>query len=608
MSLHPSALDSGLIDRDCLVFKSASFRRSQVGYPFVSGWPAKLSALLTITKLEALEPVKELPETLQLALAEYEKARWLEAARLYQKVGVQQLSPQDLVRLAICGAMTGDRDLFDSTMEDAFNRYRDSGDVRATARCAFWLGMEAMRRGEHGRGGGWLGRSAQTLEDAPEDCSERGLLLIPAGLQALGQGEPQKALELFSRAQEIGARHNDPDLHSLGTLGRCQSEVETGWVEQAIPALDGLMLDITSPDVSPIVVGIAYCAAVELCRELFEIGRAQEWTQALNSWCDSQEGLVMFRGQCLVYRSELMQFEGAWDSATAQAALARERLSAPARDPAVGAAYYQIGELQRLRGNYAEAEASYRDASQHGHNPEPGMALLSSAQSRHGDAVSAIQRALSEPHSQEKRIRLLLAAVEVSINAGDLEMAETSLAELNEHHVKSGSPLMLALVHRATAAFNIARGEPAEALTKARAAENLLAQYTSPYDSARVKTLLGRACELMGDHRTAEIEFSAARKIFEELGAGPELMAMGAGELGSENQPAQHGLTGREAEVTKLVASGMTNRMIAETLVISEKTVARHLSNIFTKLDISSRAALTAFAYEHGLASPAPSA
>ena len=548
------------------------------------------------------------PDTLQQALAGYEKAQWLEASRLFQEVGTEQLPPQDLVRLSICGAMAGDRNLFDSAMEGAFNRYRDNSDVRATARCAFWLGMEAMRRGEHGRGGGWLGRSAQALEDAQEDYPERGLLLIPAGLQALGQGEPQKAYELFSRAQEIGIRHNDPDLRALGTLGRCQSEVETGWVEQAIPALDGLMLDITSPGVSPIVVGIVYCAAVELCRELFEIGRAQEWTHALNSWCNSQEGLVMFRGQCLVYRSELMQFEGAWDSATEQAALARERLSAPVGDPAVGAAYYQIGELQRLRGNYAEAEASYRDASEHGHNPEPGMALLSSAQARHDDAVSAIQRALNEPHSQAKRIRLLLAAVEVSINAADFEMAETSLAELNEHHVKSGPPLMLALVHRATAALHIARDQPAEALAEARAAEKLLAQYTSPYDSAQVKTLLGRACELMGDHRTAEIELSAARKIFEELGATPELAMLGAGELGKPGEPAQHDLTEREAEVTKLVASGMTNMMIADELVISEKTVARHLSNIFTKLDISSRAALTAYAYEHGLASPTPSA
>lgn len=547
-------------------------------------------------------------ETLQLANAEYENARWLSASRLFEDAELEQLTPSDMERLAICGAMTGNLEQFDSAMENAFERYLIDGAAQMVARCAFWLGLEAMRRGEHGRGGGWLARTKQALEDAPEDCPERGLLLIPAGLQALGQGEPQKAYELFSTAQDIGTRHGYSDLRALGTLGRCQAEVGTGWVEQAIPALDGLMLDILSPSVSPIVIGIVYCAAVELCRELFEVGRAQEWTNLLNSWCNAQEGLVMFRGQCLIYRSELMQFEGAWDDADDQAVLARERLSSPAGDPAVGAAYYQIGELKRLRGRFAEAEANYRKASEHGHNPEPGMALLSSAQGRHDDAVAAIRRALNEDHSHEKRIHLLLSSIEISIDAGDLEQASIALNELNERHAKSGSPVMLALFHSAKAALLLARGRPAEAVTEARSAEHLLTQYPSPHERARVKVLLSRACSLLGDHRTAEIELSAAQAVFEELGATPELARLGLNSPAPVAQTAEHGLTEREAEVAKLVAAGLTNRMIADELVISEKTVARHLSNIFTKLDISSRASLTAYTYEHGISSPRPSA
>lgn len=547
-------------------------------------------------------------ETLLLAHTEYEKAQWLNAIRTFDALGIDSLSANDLERLAICAAMTGNHDLLDSSMASAFEMHLKAADARQAARCAFWLAFELMRRGERGKGSGWLGRVGQTLENAPKDCPERGLLLIPAGLQAFGQGEPEKAHGLFISAQDIGTRHDDPDLRALGTLGRCRAEVEMGLVDQAIPALDGLMLDVLSSGVSPIVVGIVYCAAVEVCRELFEVGRAQEWTNALNSWCDAQEGLVMFRGQCLVYRSELLQFQGAWDEAATQAALARERLSTPVGDPAVGAAYYQIGELHRLRGQFTKAEANYRWASEHGHNPEPGMSLLSSAQGRHSDAAAAIRRALNEKQSTEKRIRLLLAAVEVFLDAGMVEEASAKREELIERHANSGSSLMQALIHRATAAMYLAQERPAEALDEARVAQELLTQFPSPYDHARVKTLLGRACKLMGDHRTAEVELSAARKIFDKLGATSEISKLSMSGPGMANETSGHALTEREVEVTGLVSAGSTNRMIAADLVISEKTVARHISNIFTKLDISSRAALTAYAYEHGLARPVSSA
>ncbi len=547
-------------------------------------------------------------QILQIARSEYEKSRWLSASQSMRELSVDQLSSDDLERLAICAAMTGDRVQFDDYMELAFEAHNENGSIRAAARCAFWLGFEMMRRGEHGRGGGWLGRVSQLLDNVHEDCPERGFLLVPAGLRAFGEGDPAKGYELFKSAQEIGARHADPDLRALGTLGRCQAEVETGRTQQAIPALDGLMLDVLSPDVSPIVVGIVYCAAVEMCRELFEVGRAQEWTDALNSWCDSQEGLVMFRGQCLVYRSELLQFQGAWQEAAAQAALARERLSTPAGDPAVGAAYYQIGELCRLRGDYPEAETNFRIASEHGRNPEPGMALLSSAQGRHDDALGAIRRALTEKHSLDNRIRLLLAGVEVFLDAGELEEAESALTELTEQYSDSASSLLLALTNRMTAAVLLARNMPEEALARAREAERLLARYSSPYERARVKSLLSHACSRLGDDMTAEIERSVARKIFEELGATPEIVKLETGRPGISDSEVKGALTRREVEVTRLVAAGMTNRSIADELVLSEKTVARHLSNIFTKLDISSRAALTAYAYEQGLARPTPSA
>ena len=151
----------------------------------------------------------------------------------------------------------------------------------------------------------------------------------------------------------------------------------------------------------------------------------------------------------------------------------------------------------------------------------------------------------------------------------------------------------------ARGAVHLAGGDAHAALADSRAAAAVWQELEAPYDVARARVLVGLACRDLGDEDAATLELEAARSAFERLGAAPDLARLA--ERGPDSGDDQHGLTPREFEVLRLVAAGKSNREIASTLVISEHTVARHVQNIFAKLDVSSRAAAGAFAFEHDL-------
>jgi ATP/maltotriose-dependent transcriptional regulator MalT len=272
----------------------------------------------------------------------------------------------------------------------------------------------------------------------------------------------------------------------------------------------------------------------------------------------------------------------------------------PATPPSGGAAFYQRAELHRLRGEFAEAEEAYREASRWGRKPEPGLPLLRLAQGQVRVAEAAIRRAVDEAQDRVARSRLLAPYVEIVLSAGDVQAARAAADELSEIAAELDVPLLYAVSAHATGAIHLAEGDTRAALIELRRAWTAWQELDVPYQAARVRTLIGLACRITGDQDTAEMELDAARWVFQHLGAAPDLARVEGLSRKASPKPAV-GLTAREVEVLRLIAAGKTNREIASALVISEHTVARHVQNIFAKLGVPSRAAATAFAFEHRL-------
>ena len=542
------------------------------------------------------------PSDVEAARKAYDARAWRDAREAYELAASRTaLEPADLERFARTALLTGDDEAYVEGLAQASRAWASRGELSRAAECACYIAMNLGFRGEWVLANSWHSRVEELLKDDDCDCPAK---VLECGLRAaplLVAGNADAAYIAFSEAAEIANRCGEPSSAAMVRIGVGQALVGLGRVAEGIAQLENVMLSVIADEVNPIISGIAYCTVVDACVEAFDPKRAGDWTKALSRWCEGQPDLVPFRGQCLVHRAQIMQLRGYWPDAMEQLDEACARLSAPPGHPAVGAAYYEQAELYRLRGDVTQAERSYALAAEYGRETQPGLAFLRLAQGRLESARAGISRALVEIPEGMPRSPLLAAAVEIAIAAGDLDAADSSAVELTSIAAGHDSVLLTAMATHSTGAVLVARGQWALALPVLRRSWNAWQDVDAPYFAARVRVLVGRACRDSGDLDATRMELEAARAVFDRLGAEPDLQALRdvIGFATRERQPG--GLTAREIEVLQLVASGKTNRTIATELFLSGKTVARHVANIFTKLNVSSRAAATAYAYEHDL-------
>jgi DNA-binding CsgD family transcriptional regulator len=525
---------------------------------------------------------------------------WADAfSQLWAADAEEALEPQDLAQLAQAALLIGKETEGADFLARAHQGFLSRGDTQLAARCAFWLGFTALIAGEFAKGGGWLARAGRLLEGRPE-CAEHGYLLLSAGFRSFHGGDVAAAHAIFVQAAGIGERFREIDLVTFSLQGQGRALIRQGEITRGVALLDEAMVAVTAGEVSPMTAGGVYCSVLEGCGEIFDLQRAQQWTAELERWCAAQPDLVPYRGHCLVRRAELLELHGAWEDALEWAQRAADWLSRPIPKPDVGAAFYQIGEIQRVRGKFAESEEAYRQASQWQRRPQLGLAQLRLAQGQVEAANAAIRRVAEEVRELGPRTKVLAAYAEIALAAKDVAAARTAADELREIASRREIPYVSALSRRTIGAVLLAEGDARAALIELRQSCGLWRDLQAPYEAARTQLLAGMSCRSMGDEQEALQELTAARETFQKLGAPLDLARVEA-LLSKSGRNSSNPLTDREVEVLKLVASGMTNRQIASQLKISEKTVARHLSNIFTKLDLSSRSAATAYAYSHGL-------
>jgi DNA-binding CsgD family transcriptional regulator/tetratricopeptide (TPR) repeat protein len=532
------------------------------------------------------------------ARAAFDRGDWEIAFEGWSAADADALTAADHEDLATAAELLGRHDETVQALQRAFVHWEQAQDPARAVKCAFRLAMTSATHGEQALFAGWASRAEGLVDQLSRDAPERGWVEFLRMFRALGSGAYAEAAAAADEATHLGRSHHDADLTAMGLCSQGRLAIYAGRVTDGLALLDEAMVRVIAGEASPIIAGHVYCTAIEGCQEISDFGRMAEWTAALERWCTAQPGLLAFTGQCAVHRGQLMRIRGEWSAAIDEFELASQRYRQAGSVDAIGLAAAEAGDVHRLRGSWEQADAAYQAASAHGCDPQPGLALLWLARGQVDAARAAINRLLTEGGGPVRRCRLLPAAVDVLVASGDIERARELAGELNALASAFGCVSLAAVAAQGSGAVELAAGDASGALPYLRKAHQLWTRSESPYECAQVQVLMGRALAAVGDAGSARRELEAGRSTFRRLGARP---AEDDVTLLLAPSPLPAGLTAREVEVLRLVASGRSNAQIATALVLSEKTVARHLSNIFAKLDVGSRTAATAYAFAHEL-------
>jgi ATP/maltotriose-dependent transcriptional regulator MalT len=476
---------------------------------------------------------------------------------------------------------------------EAYRRFEDLGDTRRAGQCAIWLYEHHCMRVRPAIATAWLQRARRMLEDDP-GCVEHVALLLREGEVAHGESRLDDASDLTERAHRVARELGSTDLEAeaLQALGRIL--IDEGEAERGLAHLDEAMLLAVEGRLGPYSTGKVYCSLISACEDLGDLRRAAEWTEATAQWAE-RHPFAIFPGICRVHRAFVLNQRGAMTDAEREATRACDELLA-SHLPNAAAAFAEVGDIRRRLGNLDRAEEAFARAEELSGAACTGTAILRLAQGRIDAATRIISGCLAgQPAGRQARAWVLAAATQIAIAADDVDAAQGHAEELAVLAATFDNPVLRATEALARGRVQLARQDPVTAGATLHDALQLWQELEIPYEEATTRTVLAKARRDAGDEAGARESFAAARALFDQIGVRLD----GTEATGRPALPG--GLTEREAEVLRLVASGLANKEIAAELHLSAKTVSRHLTNIFTKIGVSSRAAATAYAFEHGV-------
>jgi class 3 adenylate cyclase len=470
-----------------------------------------------------------LDDSLEAGREAARKHAWRDAYHLLQKADADGLlGAEDLEHLGEAAWWTGRLEEAIDFRERAYAAHVEAGEPRRAALLAMMISGDHAKKGAVSVAGGWLSRAARLLENEPEGI-EHGHLALSRGTAAVMMGELQPAQEQLARAHELATRFGDRNLEAMAMVFEGTTLVMSGQVSEGLALLDEATAAAVSGELEPLATGMVYCVTIHSCQTLGDCGRAAEWTTEANRWCDRLD-VSGFPGACRVHRAEIMRLQGNWDRAEEQAVQACDELGGYF-NLITSAGFYEIGEIRRRRGDFAEAEDAYRKASELGHptGTEPGLSLLRLAQGKVDSAAAAIKRQLaSEGIDPLTRARLLPAQVEIALAAGEHARARAAVAELEEigdHYRVDGrrTPQLEGTLQLALGQIRLAERDFEGARSAFKSARSTWEKVGAPYETAQARMLMGIVYRGEGDEHSARDEIAEAKATFERLGAALDM-------------------------------------------------------------------------------------
>lgn len=335
-------------------------------------------------------------EDLAQARTDYEQGAWTAALDIWFDTEPEQMTADDLHHAALATYLLGRRDVSVQFAQRSFTGCLGTGDVTGAIRCCVRLAMIFGIGGEPAQAGGWTTRAERLLHDLDENAVEHGYVALLRMYRHMGSGDLPAAAAAAAVVTSLGTRHRDPDLLALGLCSQGRLAIYTGRIADGLRLLDEAMAGVAAGEVTPVIFGDVYCTAIEGAQEIADFGGVAEWTSALHRWCLAQPGLVAFTGQCSVHRGQLLRLHGAWPEALEEFERAIERYRRADSVAAVGLAECARGDVLRQRGDFAAADTAYQRSSEHGYDPQPGLALLWLARGQSEAAVAAVRRLVAE--------------------------------------------------------------------------------------------------------------------------------------------------------------------------------------------------------------------